>query len=106
MKRYKVLLLSFLLVLVFQACTESFEELNTRPDASFVTDVNAGSLGQAFANAQMRAMYGAPGGGAGGFQTAQSRFADLYSQHFAHTQVTFDSHRYTQVGGRSNGAWT
>lgn len=105
MKRYKVLLLSFLLVLVFQACTESFEELNTRPDAILVTDVNAGLLGQAFANAQMRAMYGAPGGGAGGFQTAQSLFADLYSQYFANTQVNFDSDRYTQVGGWSNGAW-
>lgn len=105
MKIYKNALGIFLAALISQACTDSFEELNTKPDAILVDNVDAGLLGQAYANAQMRATYGAPGGGSGGFQTAQSLFGDLYSMYFANTQVNFDSDRYTQVGGWSNGAW-
>jgi len=105
MKRYKIVWGIAISALVFYACTDNFEELNTRPDAIIASNVDAGLLGQAYANAQMRATYGAPGGGSGGFQTAQSLFADLYSMYFANTQVNFDSDRYTQVGGWSNGAW-
>ncbi|EPR65855.1 SusD/RagB family nutrient-binding outer membrane lipoprotein [Cyclobacterium qasimii] len=88
------------------ACTENFEELNTRPDALVADNLDIGLLGNAFANAQARAMYLAPGGGTSGFQIAQSLFGDLYSQYFATTQVNFDSDRYVQVGGWSNSAWS
>ncbi|MEX2512235.1 MAG: SusD/RagB family nutrient-binding outer membrane lipoprotein [Cyclobacteriaceae bacterium] len=94
-----------LLGLTFGACTENFEELNTQPNAIVASNLDIGLLGQAFANAQGRAMYLAPGGSTAGFQTAQSLFADLYSQYFATTQVNFDSDRHIQVGGWSNGAW-
>lgn len=87
------------------ACTENFEELNTRPDALVAENLDKNLLGNAFANAQARAMYLAPGGGTSGFQIAQSLFGDLYSQYFATTQVNFDSDRYTQVGSWSNSAW-
>lgn len=89
----------------FNACTGDFEELNTRPDAILASNMDASYLGLTFANAQARALYGAPGGGTSGFQTAQSLFADLYSQYFATTATNFLSDRHTQVGGWSNGAW-
>lgn len=106
MKIYKIALGISISALTLGSCTENFEELNTQPNALIASNVNAGLLGQAYANAQARALYGAPGGSTAGFQTAQSLFADLYAQYFATTQVNFDSDRYTQVGGWSNGAWT
>lgn len=106
MKIHKIALGLSLTALTLGSCTENFEELNTQPDALIASNVDAGLLGQAFANAQGRALYGAPGGSTSGFQTAQSLFADLYSQYFATTQVNFDSDRYTQVGGWSNTTWT
>lgn len=106
MKIFNIILGVAFTVLTFQACTEDFEALNTQPNAIIATNVDAGLLGQAYANAQARAMYGAPGGSTAGFQTAQSLFADLYSQYFANTATNFDSDRHTQVGGWSNGAWT
>src|SRR5688500_7541680 len=92
--------------LLFNGCTEDFDQLNTQPDAILASKVDASLLGQAFANSQGRALYGAPGGSTAGFQTAQSLFADLYSQYFATTATNFDSDRHTQVGNWSNGAWT
>ncbi|MFC4870518.1 SusD/RagB family nutrient-binding outer membrane lipoprotein [Negadavirga shengliensis] len=105
MKISKIAMGLSLTALTFGACTENFEELNTPPNAIVASNLDIGLLGQAFANAQGRAMYLAPGGSTAGFQTAQSLFADLYAQYFATTQVNFDSDRHTQVGGWSNGAW-
>ena len=108
MKTMKFLKIAFGLAIVsltFNGCTENFEELNTRPDALVVSDVDDALLGQLFSNAQGRAMYLAPGGSTAGFQTAQSLFADLYSQYFSTTATNFLSDRHTQVGGWSNGAW-
>lgn len=106
MKIFKIALGLAIIALAFNACTENFEELNTQPNALLASKMDAGLLGQAFANAQGRALYGAPGGSTAGFQTAQSLFADLYSQYFATTATNFDSDRHTQVGNWSNGAWT
>jgi hypothetical protein len=92
--------------MTFNSCTENFEELNTQPNALIASKLDPNIVGQAFANAQARALYGAPGGSTAGFQTAQSLFADLYAQYFATTATNFDSDRYTQVGNWSNGAWT
>ena len=105
MKTYKIAIGLTIAALAFTGCTDNFEELNTRPDAIIASNVDAGLLGQGFAYAQMKALYGHPGGSTSGFQTAQSLFADLYAQYFATTQVNFDSDRYTQVGSWSNGAW-
>lgn len=106
MKIFKIALGSFIIGMTFNSCTENFEELNTQPNVLIASNMDAGLLGQAFANAQGRAMYGAPGGSTAGFQTAQSLFADLYAQYFATTATNFDSDRHTQVGNWSNGAWT
>lgn len=106
MKIFKIAFGLAIIIFAFNACTEKFEELNTQPDALLASKMDAGLLGQAFANAQARALYGAPGGSTAGFQTAQSLFADLYSQYFATTATNFDSDRHTQVGNWSNGAWT
>lgn len=106
MKIFKIALGLAVAGLTLNSCTENFQELNTRPDALVASKLDAGLVGQAFANAQARALYGAPGGSTAGFQTAQSLFADLYAQYFATTATNFDSDRYTQVGNWSNGAWT
>lgn len=97
--RYTSVLLSATILL--GSCTQDFEELNTQPDAIIATNVNAGLLGQAFAQAQYFGMKGS----AGPFQLYQSLFGDLYAQYFANTQINFDSDRHIQVGGWSNGAW-
>jgi hypothetical protein len=106
MKIFKIALGLSIVAMAFSSCTEKFEELNTQPNALIAADLDAKVLGQVFANAQGRSLYGAPGGSTAGFQTAQSLFGDLYSQYFATTATNFDSDRYTQVGGWSNGAWT
>lgn len=105
MKIFKNLLGFSIVAFVLSGCTENFEELNTRPDAILANNLDVGLLGQAYANGQMRSMTGAPGGGAGNFQLAQSLFADLYSQYFATTATNFPSDRHIQVGGWSNGVW-
>lgn len=84
------------------SCTSDFEKLNTQPNAIIASDVNAGLLGQAFAQSQYFGMKGS----AGPFQLYQSLFGDLYAQYFSNTQINFDSDRHIQVGGWSNGAWT
>jgi hypothetical protein len=109
MKRMKIFNTALglsIIAMAFNSCTENFEELNTQPNAIIASNMDAGLLGQAFANAQARALYGAPGGGTAGFQTAQSLFADLYAQYFATTATNFDSDRHTQVGRWTNGAWS
>ncbi|MGC1243672.1 MAG: SusD/RagB family nutrient-binding outer membrane lipoprotein, partial [Chryseosolibacter sp.] len=106
MKIFRISLGLLIISLVLNGCTEKFEELNTQPDALLASKMDVSLLGQAFANAQGRTLYGAPGGSTAGFQTAQSLFADLYSQYFATTATNFDSDRHTQVGNWSNGAWT
>ncbi|WP_114748164.1 SusD/RagB family nutrient-binding outer membrane lipoprotein [Pleomorphovibrio marinus] len=105
MKKINKILAFSVAVLVLVGCTESFEEINTKPDVLLADNLDIGLLGQAFANGQMRAMTGAPGGGAGNFQLAQSLFSDIYSQYFANTATNFDSDRHIQVGGWSNGLW-
>lgn len=106
MKISKIALGLAITAMVLNSCTENFSELNTPTNALLASKLDAGLVGQTFANAQARALYGAPGGSTAGFQTAQSLFADLYAQYFATTATNFDSDRYTQVGNWSNGAWT
>lgn len=106
MKISKIALVLCIVAMALNSCTENFTELNTPSNALVASKLDVGQLGMVFANAQGRALYGAPGGSTAGFQTAQSLFADLYAQYFATTATNFDSDRYTQVGNWSNGAWT
>ncbi|WP_158856126.1 SusD/RagB family nutrient-binding outer membrane lipoprotein [Lunatibacter salilacus] len=105
MKIFKNIIGFSIAAFVFGGCTENFEELNTKPDVILADNLDIGLLGQAFANGQMRAMTGAPGGGAGNYQTGQNLFADIYAQYFANTATNFDSDRHIQVGGWTNGSW-
>ena len=101
----KIFKLSFLLVaalLFSNGCTEDFEELNTKPDVLIADNVDAGLLGQAFAQAQYTSMHGQNWR----FQISQSLFSDLYSQYFATTASNFDSDRYVEVGRWIDLAWS
>jgi len=105
MKIFKNIIGFSIVALVFGGCSENFQELNTKPDVILADNLDIGLLGQAFANGQMRAMTGAPGGGAGNYQIGQNLFADIYAQYFANTATNFDSDRHVQVGGWTNGSW-
>jgi hypothetical protein len=105
MKIFKNIIVFSIAAFFLVGCTENFEELNTKPDVLLADNLDIGLLGQAFANGQMRAMTGAPGGGAGNYQTGQNLFADIYAQYFANTATNFDSDRHVQVGGWTNGSW-
>lgn len=97
---FKLLAPAILFVGLFAGCTEDFEELNTNPTK--LTAVDAASVGNAYARAQYRGMFGE----AGGFQLYQSLFADLYAQYFGNVATYFPSDRHVIVGRWVNGAWS
>lgn len=95
---------AFLVVMLLSlvSCTDNFSALNT-PDNQIVADqVDASLLGQAFAQAQYRGMYGLHWQ----FQISEALFADLYAQYFATTAENFDSDQYVEVGRWSDLAWS
>lgn len=96
--------LTFLAVLgLFHAgCTEDFAELNTNPNVLVADKVDAGLLGQAFAQSQYNAMHGLHWR----FQISENLFSDLYAQYFATTAANFDSDRYVEVGRWIDLAWS
>lgn len=101
----KFLKTSFILlaaVFLHNGCTDGFEELNTRPDVIIADKVDAGLLGQAFAQSQYTAMHGLHWR----FQISQNLFSDLYCQYFATTASNFDSDRYVEVGRWIDLAWS
>lgn len=102
MKFLKLTLILLTTVLINNSCTEDFAELNTKPDVLIADNVDAGLLGQAFAQAQYTSMHGLHWR----FQISQSLFSDLYSQYFATTAANFDSDRYVEVGRWIDLAWT
>ena len=83
-------------------CTDHYEELNT-PDRQLSADnVDATTLGQAFARSQWAGMHA----GAGvGHQIHKSLFADLYAQYFATTAPYFDSDQYIEVADWIDSGW-
>lgn len=91
-----------LTTILFNSCTDNFEELNTRPDALIADQVDVPLLGMAFAQSQYYAMNGEHWR----FQISQNLFSDIFAQYYATTQPNFDSDRYIEVGGWSNAAWT
>ena len=93
--------LSLLALLLFApGCTEGFDELNTPDDEIVQENIDAGLLGQAFAQSQFAGLFHASG-----FQITQSLFSDLYAQYFATTAANFDSDQYVEVGGWANSSW-
>jgi hypothetical protein len=101
MKLYKYITGLLFTIIIFNSCTNNFEELNTRPDAIIASKVDASLLGQAFAQSQYFGMFGEHWR----FQISQSLFADLYAQYFATTQVNFDSDRHVEVGRWIDAGW-
>ncbi len=96
-----LLVLTTMLTITVSSCTDDFVSLNTPPHQISEGNIDIGLLGQSFAHAQFRGMYG----DRGGFQLSQSLFADLYTQYFATTAENFDSDQFVEVGRWVNGAW-
>lgn len=94
---------SLLALFVFlPGCTDHYEELNT-PDREIVaSEVDATTLGQAFAKSQWAGMHAGTGEA---HQLFKALFADLYSQYFATTAINFDSDEYIEVGDWIDGGW-
>jgi len=89
------------LLLLLPSCTDEFSALNTPSNQIVADQVDAGLLGQAFAQSQFVGMYGSPGP----FQITQALFADLYAQYFATTAENFDSDQFVEVGRWIDSAW-
>ncbi|MEF8816728.1 MAG: SusD/RagB family nutrient-binding outer membrane lipoprotein [Salinibacter sp.] len=90
------------LLFLLPGCTDHYEELNT-PDREIVaSEVDATTLGQAFARSQWAGMHAGTGVG---HQIHKSLFADLYAQYFATTAPYFDSDQYIEVGDWIDSGW-
>lgn len=90
------------LLFLLPGCTDHYEELNT-PDREIVaSQVDATTLGQAFARSQWAGMHAGTGVG---HQIFKSLFADLYAQYFATTAPYFDSDQYIEVGDWIDSGW-
>jgi Susd and RagB outer membrane lipoprotein len=85
--------------LVINSCTSSFEELNT--NKTKLTAIDKSAVGNAFAAAQWRGVFG----DRGPFQLMESLFADLHAQYYATVAINFPSDRNVMVGNWLNGAW-
>jgi hypothetical protein len=83
----------------FYACTDKFETLNT--DKTKLTSIDKSAVGNAFAAAQWRGVFG----DRGPFQLMESLFADLHAQYYANVAINFPSDRNVMVGNWLNGAW-
>jgi hypothetical protein len=102
MKVLKKLIIPVILVggaVGFYACTEKFEDLNT--DKTKLTSIDRSAVGNAFAAAQWRGVFG----DRGPFQLMESLFADLHAQYYANVAINFPSDRNVMVGNWLNGAW-
>lgn len=95
-------LLLGLLMVVAVSCDDHFDEVNSPSDRLTSDALDAASIGQAFAQAQYRGMWGSPGP----FQLGHSLFSDIYAQYFQTTHESFDSDMYVEVGRWINGAYS
>lgn len=102
MKYIKHIVVLLLTTVLFNGCTDEFDELNTRPDAVVATGIDANLLGATFAQAQYFSMNGLHWR----FQISENLFSDLYAQYFATTAANFDSDRHVEVGRWIDLAWT
>lgn len=100
MKLFNIIFTLLLTIVLFNSCTEDFEELNTQPNALIADNLDASQLGMSFAHAQYTGMFGPTS-----FQIVQNLFADIFAQYFATTAQNFDSDRYVEVGSWINSAW-
>lgn len=87
-------LIIFIVFLLSQvSCTKNFTEINTPTDAKSVSSIDASLLGQAFAQAQYRGLFG----GTTEFQVIHNLYCDFYSQYFATTHPNFPSDQFQEV---------
>ena len=92
--RFPMIAKVLLIVILFTGCTDKFDEINTPENLLSEEDINASTVGQAFAYAQY---YGL---GATYVQVEQNLHADIYAQYFTSTVANFSTERYTP-----NGTW-
>jgi Susd and RagB outer membrane lipoprotein len=81
------------------ACTDKFDDLNT--DKTKLTAIDKSAIGNAFAAAQWRGVFG----DRGPFQLMESLFADIHAQYYSNVALGFESDRNVMVGNWLNGAW-
>lgn len=96
LNRHRVSIISkfLLLSVVFTACTDKFDEINTPENVLSSDKIDAATVGQAFGYAQY---YGL---GAVYVQVQENLHAHLYAQYFTSTVANFSTERYT-----ANGTW-
>lgn len=90
-----------LLLVTAVACEDHFDTINTPTDRLTAEELDASLIGQAFAQAQFRGIWGGPGP----FQLGHSLFSDIYAQYFQTTHESFDSDMFVEVGRWINGAY-
>jgi Susd and RagB outer membrane lipoprotein len=102
MKKFLKFIIPIALIAIvfgFNACTDKFEDLNT--DKTKLTAIDKSAVGNAFAAAQWRGVFG----DRGPFQLMESLFADIHAQYYANVAINFPSDRNVMVGNWLNGAW-
>ena len=98
--------LSLFCGLMFNGCTDDFDELNTNPKSLTNESINSSNIGKLFANANYSVMSHTPIGAVPWIhQVTESLYSDIYVQYFATTQPRFDTDRYALHGGWNDWAW-
>ena len=109
MKNIKYILVTLILSLGVNGCTDKFDELNTDPTNLTTANIDLTTFSLTFTQAQHSAMLHSPLGAEGWkpwrFQTSQSLFSDIYAQYFATTAANFDSDKNVIVGGWNAATW-
>lgn len=75
------------------ACTKNFTEINTPTNTIGESSIDASLLGQAFAQAQYKGLFG----GTTEFQVIHNLYCDFFSQYFATTHPNFPSDQFQEV---------
>jgi hypothetical protein len=109
MKKIKYIILTLVIIIAFNGCTKSFDELNTDPTNLTEASIDLTTIGLVFAQSQHSAMLSTPIGPVSfypwRFQISQSLFSDIYAQYFATTAANFDSDKHVIVGGWNAAIW-
>ncbi|MEO9003631.1 MAG: SusD/RagB family nutrient-binding outer membrane lipoprotein, partial [Ginsengibacter sp.] len=87
------LIIPILFLFSLVACTKNFTEINTPTNTIGAGSIDASLLGQAFAQAQYRGLFG----GTTEFQVIHNLYCDFFSQYFATTHPNFPSDQFQEV---------
>ncbi len=108
MKKHVILIIALSLSsgLLFNSCTDDFDELNTDPKGLTLDALNSSNIGKLFSQTNYSVMSHTPIGSVPWIhQVTESLYSDIYVQYFATTQPRFDTDRYAIHGGWNDWAW-